>query len=680
MNAQFNSLSVMVLCSLSAFPACGGDETTGSETGSIRCGADQIERGGECVDRNERQDRDTQDTSETELPDTTVPDTAQDTSVPDTSAPDVEPGNCPEGATRCGSLTQPEICESNTWVALEACSSDEICLAGQCSAGVGCTPGSLSACASETTQSQCNAEGTAFVPIECPEGTWCFETLCGLQRCEPGTSRCDGDFDVLTCTDDGTDYTLTETCDRRGGRVCSGGECVSGCAAIAKESTYVGCEYWSVDLPQYEDPGTAGPAAPHSVVVGNVSEFPAQVTVESFSSIAAPGPVTASPGLAATVQFPRADIAGTGISDRSFRVRTTEPIVAYQFNPLNNVNLFSNDASLLLPVNALGREYIVMGWTAGVAPALLGLPAQKAFVTIVATGSGTTQVTITPSCDVNDGGTITNWRAGEERTIALTQGQVLNLDTESEFRIPPIERDFTGTVIRSDKPVAVFAGHEQAVIGENGDGGSNCCADHLEEQLYPVSGWGRQYLAVHSPPRGNEPDYWRVLASENNTRIVTTPAIPGLNGEVINRGQYLDINTTESFELNATAPVLVGQYLASQQSAGVDRVTGDPSFILSVPVEGFRDEYVVLTPDNYDDDYLTIIRPTGVEVSLDLAFIPDSEFTPLGTLNYEYAWMRVEPGSHQLSSELPFGVIAYGYDGAVSYGFPAGLNVAQDEP
>jgi hypothetical protein len=679
MNPKSTLSHPALLALLMLLPACGGDDGEGSQTGAVRCRPDQVERGGECLDRNEREDRDTTAEADTEPADVIEADAPEDVITADTTRPDSISGNCAEGATRCGTLTQPEICQSNVWTPLEACSSDEICLAGACSAGVGCTPGSLSACASETSQSVCNTEGTAFVPIDCPESTWCFETFCGAQRCEPGTSRCDGDFDVLTCFPDGTDYSLTETCDRRGGRVCSGGECVSGCAAIAKESTYVGCEYWTVDLPQYPDPTTAGPASPHSVVVGNVSEFPAQVTVESFSSIAAPGPVTASPGLAATVQFPRADIAGTGITDRSFRVRTTEPIVAYQFNPLNNVNLFSNDASLLLPVNALGREYLVLGWPAGVA-LFGGLPAQKAFVTIIATGSGNTQVTIVPSCDVNDGGTITGWTAGEERTITLTQGQVLNLDTESAFSFPPTINDFTGTSIRSDKPVAVFAGHEQAVIGEDGDGGSNCCADHLEEQLYPVSGWGRQYLAVHSPPRGTEPDYWRVLASADNTRIVTSPAIAGLDGQVINRGEFIEVNTPTSFELNATAPVLVGQYLASQQSAGVDTGNGDPSFILSVPVEGFRDQYVVLTPDNYDDDYLTIIRPTGVEVSLDLAFIPDSEFTPLGTLNYEYAWMPVNPGSHQLSSELPFGVIAIGYDGAVSYGFPAGLNVAQDRP
>ena len=34
-------------------------------------------------------------------------------------------------------------------------------------------------------------------------------------------------------------------------------------------------------------------------------------------------------------------------------MRSSVPVVAYQFNPLENVNVFSNDASLLKPAEAL---------------------------------------------------------------------------------------------------------------------------------------------------------------------------------------------------------------------------------------------------------------------------------------------------------------------------------------
>src|SRR5207244_10445478 len=53
----------------------------------------------------------------------------------------------------------------------------------------------------------------------------------------------------------------------------------------------------------------------------------------------------------------------------AYRVKSSFPVVAYQFNPLENVNVFSNDASLLKPVEALdpggsteGLMYAVLGW------------------------------------------------------------------------------------------------------------------------------------------------------------------------------------------------------------------------------------------------------------------------------------------------------------------------------
>jgi hypothetical protein len=39
-------------------------------------------------------------------------------------------------------------------------------------------------------------------------------------------------------------------------------------------------------------------------------------------------------------------IDGTGTSRRAYKITSDLPIVAYQFNPLDNVDVFSNDGSL----------------------------------------------------------------------------------------------------------------------------------------------------------------------------------------------------------------------------------------------------------------------------------------------------------------------------------------------
>src|SRR5690606_3727268 len=53
---------------------------------------------------------------------------------------------------------------------------------------------------------------------------------------------------------------------------------------------------------------------------------------------------------------------GTCLSSRAFRITSSSPIVVYQFNVFENA--YSNDASLLLPTNALGKQYRVIGWQA----------------------------------------------------------------------------------------------------------------------------------------------------------------------------------------------------------------------------------------------------------------------------------------------------------------------------
>ena len=640
----------VAMSALIALPGCGGDG--GASSGPVRCGADEQLVDGACVP--------SRDTGT--LPDATTADVAppddtgggSDTAVPDTGGPDTTTDDVPTDTSDSGAETF-------------------------------CEPGFVAGCVDEANLLLCAEDGASFGPSPCPDGLFCLLGECGEQRCEPGRRDCTEDGDaVLECDADGLRWVEVLDCER--GLACVRGDCVGGCAVGSKDPSYIGCEFWTVDLPQFQDPGGDPRRVPHSVVVANTSDRDAEITIDSYSDIP---PVfdalTVPAGGVQPITFPRADVEDTSRSSRSFRIRTTEPIVAYQFNPLNDVGVASNDASLLLPAEAVGTEYYVMAWPSG--PDALGFGAQTGWFTIVATREGDTQVTITFAATLVDGAEpdLQGITAGSTHTFTLAQGDVMNFEALTRFQLfPPLieEGDVTGSYIVADQPIVVFAGHEEAVIvGSYDSDDESCCADHLEQQLFPISTWGTRYFAIHSPYRGTEVDYWRVLGSVDGTRISTTPSIPGLDGATVNAGSFIEIESDASFEITATAPVLVGQFLVSQQDDRIPSAKGDPAFVLAVPVEQFRNNYTFLTPAGYAEDFVSIVRPVGVEVLLDGTPLGGDRFTTLASGTHEWAHIRLDPGAHTMIApgEERFGIAAYGYDRAVSYGFPGGLDLLTDE-
>ncbi|MGC6417849.1 MAG: IgGFc-binding protein [Bradymonadia bacterium] len=573
-----------------------------------------------------------------------------------------------------------------------------------------CVPDEALGCDSPTTLRICGADGASTVVVQCPDGEGCLAGQCRPSNCAAGPMICLDENTVGACARDESGYVPVRECDADS--PCMNGVCESACNTTGKVPSNVGCEYWSVDLDNYPDPFSDDPSAvPHAVAISNTSEAPATVTIDGPIGVVLIRPqFQIPPGDVFVYTFPRLDIDGTGIFDRAFRIRSTQPVIVYQFNPLNNEGVASNDASLLLPAEGLGNEYVALSWPSSPIPCLEGqmmpcLPNQHGYVTIVATGPGNTTVRVTPTTTVNAGGDIPELEAGMEHEFQLAQGEVLNLEALAqdlggiEELFPTCESDddcmmgacsfglcledligqangpapdLTGSIVLSNQPVAVFGGHEQAVVGEG------CCAEHLEQQLLPTATWGRRYLAARSEPRGGSVEVWRVVAAVDGTVITTTPAQPESAMVTLNRGEYHQIVTDESFEINATQPVMVGQYLVSQEGTGTR--TGDPALIVAPPIEQLRSTYQVITPEGYSSNWLTIARTAGADVRLDGALLEARLFIPFGTGDFELAWVPVEAGVHRVVSERPLSLTIYGYSAAVSYGYPGGLNLRAEMP
>ncbi len=551
-----------------------------------------------------------------------------------------------------------------------------------------CTPGSSTECISETEQSVCDESGFRYNTVACPQGLYCLQGQCGEQRCLPGSTRCQAEApsSVFICDESGMNWLESEACEQ--GLACQNGACMSRCEAAAKLNTYIGCEYWTVDLDNYPDPyiNPMPNVVPHSVVISNPGDRSAMVRFETRAGVTInPAQGVVEPGEVRAFTMPRLDVDNSGITNHSIKVSSSMPVIAYQFSPLNNENVFSNDASLLLPVNTFGKTYLVTSWPTGVNTENIvpgfDITPQAGYFTVVATAPGETEVTVTVSAPTVAGPSVPALEAGETATFVLSQYGVLNLQAEAFTPADFFELlgaqpyDLTGSLVESNQAVAVFGGHEEAVISTTDNTSDDtCCADHLEEQLLPVSVWTNEALCVKAKPRGSatEKDVWRVLSGSDNNVITTTPAITGLSGVTLQRGEWVQVETSESFKVQGTGALQASQFLLSQGQT--DQGIGDPSMILTVPVQQYRDDYNILVPMGYGEDYVTIIRPVGLDILYD-GLALSANFESFADGQWERAYLAVEPGAHRFQAAQAFGLVAYGWNNAVSYGYPAGLNL-----
>lgn len=593
---------------------------------------------------------------------------------------------------------------------------------------------------------------------DCGErGLVCSNQLERCAECLPNQARCEGQ-DVVSCDAEGNHAGIEQTCDGEAGYGCQGGTCVELCALAREQRSNVGCKYWAVDLDNAVVDASRNAASQQYAVVISNPQLGIPVTVRIERDDTQPGepgdPIevaksTIAPfGLQKFLLGPR-EVDGSpanqynagthsALTRAAYRITTSVPVVAYQFNPLDNVDVFSNDASLLKPVEALGaslaveNHYVALGWPQTIAttddpetnfdPRIADADL-RAFLTIVGTRNGT-NLRVTPTARVIGGGAVPEILPQTSYETTLDAFDVLNLET-GDFNA-----DFTGTLVDSDGPVVVFSGSEASDapwfdrIAER-----LCCADHLEEQLDSIRTAGKRFVApvgfnrslALSRAGGSlgvapEPEFFRIIAvTDEGARITTT--LPGSERMSLGgKGDFVELRSTRDFIVESDAPVMLGNVTASQEAAGIPARLpgGDPSFLIIPPIEQYRSSYVFLTPDRYAFDFLRIVSPPNAEIRLDAQPIEDLpncaaedqeglEQVLRGSAAEEFTVYRCQltfpvldpnakpedalspgdqslDGVHTLVSSRPVGVIVDGFDVNVSYGYAGGTELTEIVP
>jgi hypothetical protein len=634
----------------------------------------------------------------------------------------------------------------------------------------------------------CLANGEFLTPTthDCnDDGRICIDGI-GCAVCSPNMTGCRGQ-DVVLCSADGQMETVTETCDITMGETCIDASCQNLCNVALSQRSYVGCEFYAADLDNAVVESGDASAQQYAIVVSNAGQYTTEVTIErntgTFGGTVhaeSVQSVTIGPGDLEIFRLPRREVDGSssfgtctgdaacnagehcycmggaspgpGVTDchcrnaptatgrndgthsaltsNAYRIHSTLPVVAYQFNPLDNVGVFSNDASLLLPTSAAGTEYNVVTWPQTIAdsadPAhdFISGPVHdedlRSFLTVIGTADATT-TTITLGPHVVEVHGVPGFpgplAAGDVLTFHHGPFDVINLETHG------FDGDFTGTIISSNNGVSVMAGSEASDAPRVDDlANRQCCADHLEESLFPNSTLGLHFYIGRTPPRSvalnhafittdsvgefNEPEYVRVLAIDPGmTQLTTTLPFPN-DVLMLSQGQDVILTATQDFRLDCDKRVGVMQIMASQQATGIanEYPGGDPSLIAIPPIDQYRSDYVFLTPLYYGFDFVTIIAPAMAQIQLDGVALDPNACTvsaadgivrmptddPPTWLVYHCQLsfpdviglpnIRVEDGIqhdgyHTLQATQPISLVVSGFDRFVSYAYAGGLNL-----
>jgi gliding motility-associated-like protein len=352
----------------------------------------------------------------------------------------------------------------------------------------------------------------------------------------------------------------------------------------------------------------------------------------------------------------------------AIRVSARNPIVVYSYITQSAIS----GATLCLPTNVLGQEYITMNYRQ-----ISNVPNSNSYFTIIATEDNTS-VEITYAA-------VTKSRkaAGSKDTIKLNKGEIYQVlgDHNNSGQNLFFGEDLTGSRIKSIgtcKRIAVFSGSGKIRIGDC-VGNANT-SDNLYQQNYPVSTWGKTFLTVSSYSRLT--NFYRIIKSKPE-------AIVKVNGNVIpaanfTNNTYYEFQSALPSKIESTEPITVAQFFTTQ-GCNSNPQPYDPDMIILNPVEQNISKVTLVSSNlaavqNQQHHIHVIMSNKGSSLSsftVDGIKIPETSWTTHPADNeFSYLYLEnVAQGYHTLASDSGFNALAYGYANAESYGYSAGSNV-----
>jgi gliding motility-associated-like protein len=352
------------------------------------------------------------------------------------------------------------------------------------------------------------------------------------------------------------------------------------------------------------------------------------------------------------------------VDETAVRVTMNVPSSVY----IHQYHEYRSDATLVLPVPALGTEYYIMSYTPYQTDGI-HYPSEFAIVSV----EDETEIELNNSVATESGRP-----KGSTWKIQLNKGKTYQVHGATS------NDDLTGTHLKANKPICVFSGNRWTQV-PRGKGNR----DNLLEQMPPVDSWGREFVMVST--KNTVRDIYRFLSATDGNIIEIYNKGNVLNQSfTLNKGNWREIELDSSTRyVRSSQPILLAQFLVGGDYNGHKpgsgpgpQGIGDPAMVVLNSLEQYRDT-VTLYNSPFEfiiENYINIVMKSRDTSTFLLDGLPllnyNARFRTIGP-NDEFAFAQIDvnSGPHTLiGGGCGVIAIAYGYGYAESYAYGGGAN------
>ena len=365
----------------------------------------------------------------------------------------------------------------------------------------------------------------------------------------------------------------------------------------------------------------------------------------------------------------------TSTTGLAWRIQTDVPVSLYDILPYGGAASFLPSAQLVMPESALGDNFVVsLPKTSGT-----GTP----WLQVLATQDNTS-ISVSPNIDF-PAGAVPAAASGVTSTFTANAGEYI----QWQFGL---NGNASGSIVSSDKPIAVIGGDTYICYSSQTSSGGGCDSAH---QVIPaVSAMGMEYVAAPHKSRiaGPESIPYRLTGVVEGTTLTYDPPVTGAP-TTIGRGQVVDFESTLAFAVTTQDndhPIHLAQMMAGALVTNpVLANLGDEEFVNVLPPAQFLRRYVFFTDPSYPNTALALTRVANAN--------GDFADVTIGCIGVVTGWVAAdtsgkfqvasvdlvvdgvgqqacENGSQTAVSDQPFGITVWGLASFASYAYPAGGN------